>query len=150
MYSCTLYLTSVVDGVDGQRHAPTSLTSGKRPGTHCTVVWMDSRTSLDGCEKSRFPIGFRSSDHPARSESLYRLGYPGPQVGHSIFPVYIYTQNATHTHTHQTLSCHITTNKLHNLKKKLIKTFKFSYFNKEPTSSLKMIWMMIETCWSVF
>jgi hypothetical protein len=47
------------------------------------------------------------------------------------------TQNATHTH--QTLCCRITTNNLHNFKK-LIKTFKFSDFNKEPTSSLKMIW----------
>ena len=28
--------------------------------------------------------------------------------------------------------------------------FKFCDFNKEPTSSLKMIWIMIETCWSVF
>jgi len=28
--------------------------------------------------------------------------------------------------------------------------FKFSDFNKEPTSSLKMIWIMIETCWRVF
>jgi hypothetical protein len=28
--------------------------------------------------------------------------------------------------------------------------FKFSDFNKEPTSSLKMIWIMIETCWGVF
>jgi len=27
--------------------------------------------------------------------------------------------------------------------------FKFSDFNKEPTSSLKMIGIMIETCWSV-
>jgi hypothetical protein len=27
---------------------------------------------------------------------------------------------------------------------------KSSNFNKEPTSSLKMIWMMIETCWNVF
>ena len=27
---------------------------------------------------------------------------------------------------------------------------KFSDFNKEPTSSLKMIRIMIETCWSVF
>ena len=25
------------------------------------------------------PTGFRSSDRPARSESLYRLSYPGPQ-----------------------------------------------------------------------
>jgi len=28
--------------------------------------------------------------------------------------------------------------------------FKFSDFNKEPTSSLKMIRIKIETCWSVF
>jgi len=28
--------------------------------------------------------------------------------------------------------------------------FKFSDFNKEPMSSLKMIWIMIETCLSVF
>ena len=50
---------------------------------------MDSRSSLDGFEKSLFPIGFRSSDHPARSESLYRLRYPGPQVGHSVF-IYLF------------------------------------------------------------
>ena len=30
------------------------------------------------------------------------------------------------------------------------KYFLFSDFNKEPTSSLKMIRIMIETCWSVF
>jgi len=27
---------------------------------------------------------------------------------------------------------------------------KVTDFNKEHTSSLKMIWMMIKTCWSVF
>jgi hypothetical protein len=35
------------------------------------------RDSLDGCGISR-PTGIRSPDHPARSESLYRLSYPGP------------------------------------------------------------------------
>ena len=30
------------------------------------------------------------------------------------------------------------------------RSFKLSDFNKEPTSSLKMIWIIIETCWSVF
>ena len=29
------------------------------------------------------------------------------------------------------------------------KKIKIIDFNKEPTSSLKMIWIMIETCWSV-
>jgi hypothetical protein len=47
------------------------------------------------------------------------------------------------------ICCRITTNYLHNFKL-LIKTFKFSDFNKEPTSYLKITWMMIETCWSVF
>jgi hypothetical protein len=31
---------------------------------------------LDVCEKSR-PTGIRSPDRPARSQSLYRLSYPG-------------------------------------------------------------------------
>jgi len=37
------------------------------------------RAGLDGCGKSRPPTGIRSPDLPARSESLYRLRYPGPQ-----------------------------------------------------------------------
>ena len=49
---------------------------------------------------------------------------------------YLSTQKATHTH--QTLCCHIATNYLHNFTE-LIKTFKFSDFNKETTSQLKMI-----------
>jgi len=31
-----------------------------------------------------------------------------------------------------------------------VTNFKISDFNKEHTSSLKMIWTMIKTCWSVF
>jgi len=31
-----------------------------------------------------------------------------------------------------------------------MKTFRFSDFDKEPASSLKMSWMLIEACWSVF
>ena len=32
----------------------------------------------------------------------------------------------------------------------LLTNFKISDFKKEHTSSLKLVWMMIETCWSVF
>ena len=39
---------------------------------------MGPRAGLDGCGKSRPPTGIRSPDRPARSESLYRLSYPGP------------------------------------------------------------------------
>jgi hypothetical protein len=36
------------------------------------------RTGVDGYGKSR-STGIRSPDRPARSQSLYRLSYPGPQ-----------------------------------------------------------------------
>ena len=40
---------------------------------------MGPRAGLDGCGKSRPPsTGIRSPDLPARTESLYRLSYPGP------------------------------------------------------------------------
>jgi len=42
----------------------------ERPGTHCTGGWVDLSTGLDRYRKSRPP------DHPARSQSLYRLRYP--------------------------------------------------------------------------
>jgi hypothetical protein len=35
IYSYTLSLTSVLDGVGGQRHGPAALPPRKRPGTHC-------------------------------------------------------------------------------------------------------------------
>ena len=44
-------------------------------------------------EENLTPIGIRSPDRPARSQSLYRLSYPDL---HSL--VYVYTH--THTHTH--------------------------------------------------
>jgi hypothetical protein len=34
-----LYLTSTLDGLGGQGHAPAPLPPGNRPGTHCTVGW---------------------------------------------------------------------------------------------------------------
>ena len=77
MYSCTLSLTSAVDGVGGQRHAPATLPPEKKPGTSCEGGWVDPRAGLDGCGKSH-PNSIRSPDHPARSESLYRLSYRGP------------------------------------------------------------------------
>ena len=68
-YSCTLSLTSALEGVGGQRHAPAALSSGKRHGTHCTGGWVGRRGGLDGAENLS-PTGIRSPDRPARSESL--------------------------------------------------------------------------------
>ena len=50
-YSSTLSLTSALDGVGGQRHAPGL-------GTHCIGGWVGLRTGLDRCQKSRPAPGF--------------------------------------------------------------------------------------------
>jgi hypothetical protein len=55
----------MLDGVVGQPHALAALPPGKRPGTHCIKISP--------------PTGIRSPEYPFRSESLYRLSYPGPQ-----------------------------------------------------------------------
>ena len=52
----------------------------KRSGTHCIGGWVDPRAGLDRCGKSPPPTGIRSPGRPARSESLYRLRYPGPPL----------------------------------------------------------------------
>ena len=73
-----LSLIWALDGVGGQHHAPAVLLLVK---TRCSLyrrlggppgpVWT-------GAENITF-TGIRSSDRPARSESLYRLIYHGPQ-----------------------------------------------------------------------
>jgi hypothetical protein len=50
---------------------------GKWPGIRCAgPVWTGAENLA--------PTGFRSPDRPVRSESLYRLSYPGPHLYHSI------------------------------------------------------------------
>jgi hypothetical protein len=65
-------------GVRGQRHTLAVLYPRKRPGTHCTRGWMGLRAGLDGYGKNLAPTGIWSPDRPARSQSFYRLSYPGP------------------------------------------------------------------------
>jgi hypothetical protein len=55
MYSSTISLTSALDGVDGQRHAPAALSPGKRPCTHRIRGCVAPSDGLDGCGKSRRP-----------------------------------------------------------------------------------------------
>ena len=64
-------------GVGGQRHAPAAFAPGKDPvpivqeaGWALGPVWTGAENLV--------PTGIRSPDRPARSESLYRLRYPGP------------------------------------------------------------------------
>ena len=64
-------------GVSGQRHVPAAFTPGKDPvmivqeaGWAPGPVWI-------GAENLAL-TGIRSPNLPARSESLYRMSYPGP------------------------------------------------------------------------
>ena len=73
----TLSLTPALDGVGGQRHAPAALPPGKtryplyrRLGG--PQVWSGRVRKI-----SPHPTGIRSPDRPARSQSPYRLRYPG-------------------------------------------------------------------------
>jgi hypothetical protein len=52
-YRSTLTLTSELDGMVGQRHAPTAVSPGKKTDTHFTGGWVGPRTSLDWCGKPR-------------------------------------------------------------------------------------------------
>jgi hypothetical protein len=64
MYTSTLSLTSALDGVGGQRHAPTG-SPRERTGTHC----------IGGPTAGLGRMWKISPDRPGRSESLYRLRY---------------------------------------------------------------------------
>ena len=73
MYSSTLSLTSALDGVGGQRpgrFTPEKVTGYRRLG--------GPQGRSGRMRKISPPTGIRSQDRPARSESLYRLSYPGP------------------------------------------------------------------------
>jgi hypothetical protein len=50
-YNIILSLTSALDGVGDQRHAPATLSPG-RAGTHCIGSWVGPRAGPDGCGKS--------------------------------------------------------------------------------------------------
>jgi len=67
-YSCTLSLTSALDG---KTRYPLYRGLGGPPES----VWTDAEY-LDPPP----PTGIRSPDHPARKKSLYRLSYRGPKT----------------------------------------------------------------------
>ena len=68
-------MTTALEGVRGQRHAPAALYPRERPGTHCTEGWLAPGPVWTGAENLT-PTGIRSPDRPARSQSLYQLSYP--------------------------------------------------------------------------
>ena len=85
MYSSILPLTSALDGVYSQSHVPTAFVPGKtqyplyRGWVGPGPVW--------ACAEKLTPTWFRYPEHPARSESLYRLRYPSP-IGLGVIILY--------------------------------------------------------------
>jgi hypothetical protein len=70
--------------VIGQLHAPAALPRKRAPGAHWIGGWVDSRAGLEYLEKRKFlslpRLVFRPLGRRARSQSLYRLSYPGSQL----------------------------------------------------------------------
>jgi len=64
-------------GVGDRRHATDALLAGKTPRTHFTSTWVAPEPVWAGVEISS-PTGIQSTDRQARSQSLHRLGFPGP------------------------------------------------------------------------
>jgi hypothetical protein len=64
--------------VDGQRHTSAVLPPGNDPVLIVQeAVWATGPVRID--MENLTPAGIRFPDRPPRSESLYRLSYPGPQ-----------------------------------------------------------------------
>jgi hypothetical protein len=81
-YSSTLFLTSALDGggwvVNGTPRA--LYTRGRDPvPIVCEAGWVLG-PAWTGTKSLAPSTGIRSSDRPARSESLFRLRHPGPQM----------------------------------------------------------------------
>jgi hypothetical protein len=70
-YSSSLTLTSALDGVTGQCHAPAALPAGKRNSAYYTGGWVGPRVWLHGLGKFA-PTGILSPDRPAPSHIKVR------------------------------------------------------------------------------
>jgi hypothetical protein len=74
----TLSLTSALNRGRWSTPRPGCFTPRKDPVPIVLEAGWAPRAGLDGCEKSRLPSTWiRSPNRPPRSESLYRLSYPG-------------------------------------------------------------------------
>ena len=76
MYSSTLSLTSALDEGGWLTSRPGRFTSGNDPVYIVKEAGLAPGPVWKGAENFA-PAGFRSPGRPVRSESLYRLRYPG-------------------------------------------------------------------------
>jgi hypothetical protein len=78
-------LTSALIGGEWSASRPGSFTPGERAtGTHWIGEWVGLRAGLDDVERRKFltlpGLELRPLGRPARSQTLYRLHYPGSQL----------------------------------------------------------------------
>ena len=78
MYSSTLPSASTLDGGGLSTPRPGRFTPGKDTVPIVQEAGWAPEPVWTGAENLTPPTGIRSPDHPSRSESLYRLSYPGP------------------------------------------------------------------------
>jgi hypothetical protein len=91
-----VFLTSEVIGGEWSASRPCRLIPGERaPVTHWIGGWAGPRAGLDDVEKRTFLIlpvlELRPLGRPARSQSLYRLSFPGSRCILLYIMYYIYT-----------------------------------------------------------
>jgi hypothetical protein len=73
-----IFLTSALAGGEWSASLPGRFTPGERaPGTHWIGGWVDPRSGLDDEKRKFLALPGLELGRPARSQSLYRLRYPG-------------------------------------------------------------------------
>jgi hypothetical protein len=84
-----IFLTSALVGGEWSASRRDRFTPGDRAhGTNWIGGWVSPRAGLDDMEKSKFltflGLELRTLGRPARSQSVYRLRYPGSQQTKSV------------------------------------------------------------------
>ena len=90
-------MTTTLEGVRGQRHAPAALYPRERHGTQCTGGWVGGPVPVWTGVENLAPTGIRSPDRAACSQSLYLLSYRPARCVHqtklqtysSAHPIYL-------------------------------------------------------------
>jgi hypothetical protein len=147
-----IFLTSPLAGGEFSASLPGLFTPGERaPGTHWIRDWVDPRAGLDDLEKRKFltipGLELWPLSRPARSQSLYRLSYPG----FSLNALQIYTQlqyEAVLYRTSSNVAVYTSTPFLHNqlrIRKQNEKLGKTSYQSPNAICVIKSI----RRAWSV-
>jgi hypothetical protein len=82
MYRSTFFFISALVVGELSASSPGRFAPRERaPGAHCIGSWVNSRAGVDDVERRQilpvWRLELRSLGRPARSQSLYRLSYPG-------------------------------------------------------------------------